>query len=94
MKRLSALARALAIVAVALLPAFGAAFQLVAGAPRERAPAPPPVGHFQLVGSYLAMSPVGDHEAREPGIEGGGLALGFVSTTVSPPPGAAPALPR
>ena len=83
MKKLFALARAFAIVAVALLPGFGAAFTMVAGAPRERAPAPPPVGRVDLVGTWVAM---------QPGFEEGAMQLGFARTTTPLPPGASPAL--
>lgn len=83
MRKLTALARALAVVGLALLPAFGALFQLVAGAPPERPAAAPPPGERQLVGSYVGM---------EPGIEQGGLALGFAYVTNAPRNGASPAL--
>ena len=83
MKKLSAFARASSIIALALLPGFGAAFQMIAGAPRERPPEPPRQGRVDLVGSYVAM---------EPGMEEGALTLGFARTTTPLPPGASPAL--
>jgi hypothetical protein len=83
MKKLFALAQALAIIVLAFLPGFGAAFTMAAGAPPERPAAPTPVGRIDLVGSYVAM---------EPGMEEGALALGFARTTTPLPPGASPAL--
>lgn len=83
MKKLFALVRAFAIVAVALLPGFGAAFTMAARAPDERPPEPPPEGRVDLVGSWVAM---------EPGMEEGAMQLGFARTTTPLPPGASPAL--
>jgi ABC-type sugar transport system substrate-binding protein len=83
MKKLFALARAFAIVGVALLPGFGAAFSMAAGAPREQPAPPPAVGRVDLVGSWVAM---------EPGMEEGALQLGFARTTTPLPAGASPAL--
>lgn len=83
MKKLFAFARAIAIVFVAFLPGFGAAFTMAAVAPPERLAVPPPVGRVDLVGSYVAM---------EPGMEEGALTLGFARTTTPSPPGASPAL--
>lgn len=83
MKKLFALARAFAIVAVALLPGFGAAFTMAAGAPSDP-PAPlAPEGRVDLVGTWVAM---------EPGSEEGAMHLGFARTTTPLPPGALPAL--
>jgi hypothetical protein len=83
MKKLFALARAFAIVVVALLPGFGAVFSMVAGAPPDRPAPPPPAGRLDLVGTFVAM---------EPGVEEGALRLRFVRTTAPLPSGAAPAL--
>ncbi|MEA2751999.1 MAG: hypothetical protein QOI41_6142 [Myxococcales bacterium] len=83
MKKLFAFARAVAIIVVAILPGFGAAFTMAAGAPPERPAQPPPVGRVDLVGSYVAM---------EPGMEEGALTLGFARTTMPLPAGASPAL--
>ncbi len=85
MNKLFALARAFGIVVVAILPGFGAAFTMAAGAPPERLgePQPSPPGRLDLVGTYVAM---------EPGVEEGALMLGFARTTSPLPPGASPAL--
>lgn len=83
MKKLWALARAFVIVAVALLPGFGAALTMVLGAPRESPPATPPAGRIAFVGTWVAM---------EPGMEEGAMQLGFARTTTPLPPGASPAL--
>jgi hypothetical protein len=83
MKKLFALAQAFAIIVVAFLPGFGAAFTMAAGAPPERPADPPKVGRVDLVGTYVAM---------EPGVEEGAMMLGFARTTTPLPPGASPAL--
>lgn len=83
MKKLFAVARALVIIAVALLPGFGAALTMVAGAPREQLVLPQPAGRVDLVGTWIAM---------EPGLEEGAMQLGFARTTTPLPAGASPAL--
>jgi hypothetical protein len=83
MKKLFVIARAFAIVVVALLPGIGAAFQVIAGAPPERPPSPRPEGRLDLVGTYVAM---------EPDMEDGALMLGFARTTMPLAAGASPAL--
>jgi hypothetical protein len=83
MKKLFAFARAVAIIVVAVLPGFGAAFTMVAGAPPERPADPPQVGRVDLVGTYVAL---------EPGAEEGAMMLGFARSTTPLPAGASPAL--
>jgi hypothetical protein len=83
MKKLFAFLRASVIIVVALLPGFGAAFTMVAGAPPERPYERPPAGRVDLVGSWVAMAP---------GMEEGAMQLGFARTTTPLPPGASPAL--
>jgi hypothetical protein len=83
MNRFFALARALFVIGVAMLPGFGAAFTMAAGAPPERPADPPKVRRVDRVGTYVAM---------EPGFEEGAMMLGFTRTTTPLPPGASPAL--
>jgi hypothetical protein len=83
MKKLFALGRAFAIVAVSLLPGFGAAFSIVAAAPHEKPPSATPERRIELVGTWVAM---------EPGLEEGALRLGLARVTTPLPAGASPSL--
>lgn len=81
MKKLAALARALGIVSIAILPGFGAFFTVKSGERPPHAAAPEPQGRLELVGRYEVTNELE-----------GQMRLGFARNVQPVPAGASPAL--